>query len=81
MISVLQQFVKDLQIRIRDVDTIQEMLAFEQVRESVHGVALATPRYEGTKGSPDDRVMALAIAAGVVLTSPVYDFAEDMRAN
>lgn len=66
MVAVLQYMVQNDLIKIRDEATLQEMAAFEQEKTTSSGIALLNPRYRGTKGQPDDRVMSLVIGASVV---------------
>ncbi|MCW4026955.1 MAG: hypothetical protein NWE76_05690, partial [Candidatus Bathyarchaeota archaeon] len=71
MVSALQRFVKDRMIDIPCRGTLSEMIAFEQERTEKN---LITPRYRGTGGEADDRVMSLVIAAGVLAQPQVVDY-------
>lgn len=70
MIAALQYFIKEDLINIPCEATLLEMSAFEQELTGSGGAALSTPRYRGTKGWHDDRVMSLAIGAWVISAHP-----------
>lgn len=74
MIGALQYFVKNGFIQIPCAATIAEMLAYEQTMEGKGGVSLASPKFQGGKGSHDDRVMALAIGTWVVSSSQILQY-------
>jgi hypothetical protein len=76
MVGALQQFIRDNAIIIPDEETIGEMVAFEQER-SPNGM---TTRYRGAGGAPDDRVMSLAIGAGVAVSYPIFEHQESSSA-
>lgn len=70
MVAALQQYIRDERIIIPCDATIGELVAFEQVKTGSGGSALAVPKYQGAKGSHDDRVMSLAIACATALSYP-----------
>jgi hypothetical protein len=74
MIGALQFFIKNGHINIPCPAAIAELLAYEQTMEGKGGVALAAPKFQGGKGSHDDRVMALAIGTWVISASPTLLF-------
>jgi hypothetical protein len=65
MVAALQYMVKHGLVQIPCQPTLQEMRAFEQEKVGAGGAALQVPRFRGTKGYPDDRVMSLVICASV----------------
>jgi phage terminase large subunit-like protein len=79
MVAALQKFIKDRHTVIPCSDTILELSAFEQETRSKAGTALVSPKYRGAKSSPDDRVMSLAIIAGVAITYQPLIFAVQYR--
>jgi hypothetical protein len=66
MIGALQNFLKQRLLVIPCENTLAEMRAYEQERSPTG----KTTQYRGTGGSHDDRVMSLAIAAAVAVSSP-----------
>lgn len=75
MVAALQRFIKDRRIVIPCADTVLELSAFEQETKNRAGMALTSPKFRGAKSSPDDRVMSLAIVAGVAVTHQPLLFA------
>lgn len=71
MISALQRFINSNTITCPCEATIAELVAFEQVTRNAQGNKLTTVKYRGASGSNDDRVMALAIGASIVVSSPI----------
>ena len=79
MIAALQQFIKDGMIDVPCIKTIEELANFEQQTESKDGKTLTTVKYGAAGGAMDDRVMSLAIGAGVAVSSNVYDFLAELQ--
>lgn len=67
MVSLAQGLIKNRQVEIYCSRTLEEMVAFEQVDTGPGGVRLRVPRFEGTGGAHDDRVMAFVIVAAVAM--------------
>jgi len=65
MVSLAQSLIKNRQVKIPCSRTLEEMVAFEQVDTGPGGARLRVPRFEGTGGAHDDRVMAYVIVASV----------------
>lgn len=70
MVACLKQFIREGRISIYDDATIEELNAFEQVTVGAGGAVLSQPKYMGAGGAKDDRVMSLAIACAVAVSSP-----------
>ncbi len=67
MVSLAQGVIKNRQVDIYCTRTLDELVAFEQVDTGKGGIPLQVPRFEGTGGAHDDRVMAFVIVAAVAL--------------
>lgn len=74
MIAALQQLIKTRRIEIWCSDTIMELRAYEQIKTDS-----GTLKFGGAKGSHDDRVMALALGAHVILAYPMVDYMSGMK--
>lgn len=80
-VGCLQDFIEDNALECWDRPTIEELIAYEQQNEGVSGQKLQKVRYGGAHGHKDDRVMSLAIAAGVAMSHiEMFDFEEEWRA-
>lgn len=74
MIAALQQFIKDGMIDLPCIKTIEELANYEQQTESKDGKTLVTVKFGAAGGAMDDRVMSLALGAGVCVSNAVFDF-------
>lgn len=81
MISTLKNFVHQGAFKINSLAAISEMVSFEEVRESKSGNELKSFKLQAATGAKDDRVMALAIAAGVVWSRQQYFISVMMPKN
>ena len=70
MVAALQQFIKERRIAIPCDATIHELTAFEQHKVGAGGAVLANPKYAGSMGTHDDRVISLCIGAATVISYP-----------
>lgn len=78
-IGCLQDFIKEERIDIYDVETITELVAYEQENVGVGGAKLLTPRFGGAQGHKDDRVMSIALGCGVALSHiHMFEFEEEL---
>jgi hypothetical protein len=74
MIAVLQQVIKDERLVVYCLETIKELVAYEQERTD-----LGNPRYRGAGGTHDDRVMALVVGIAVAVSHALYDVTEELK--
>jgi hypothetical protein len=72
MVSSLKNFVHAGAIKINSVPALMEMVSFEEVRQSKQGNELKQFKLQAAGGAKDDRVMALAMAAGIVVSRQAY---------
>ena len=79
MIAALQQFIKDGMIDIPCIKTVEELANYEQQTESKDGKSLTTVKFGAAGGAMDDRVMSLAIGAGVAVGGAVYDYISEIQ--
>ena len=77
MIAALQQFIKDGMIDIPCIKTVEELANYEQQTESKDGKQLVVVKFGAAGGAMDDRVMSLALGAGVVVSAQVFDMLAD----
>lgn len=70
MVACLKQFIREGRLSVYDEATIGEFTAFEQITVGAGGAVLSQPKYMGAGGAKDDRVMSLAIACSVTVSSP-----------
>lgn len=70
MVACLKQFIREGRLSLYDDATVEELNAFEQVTVGAGGAVLSQPKYMGAGGAKDDRVMSLAIACAVAISSP-----------
>lgn len=75
MVAALQMLLCEDRILVPCEATIQELSAYEQETVSRDGKKLASPKFQGAKGSADDRTMSLVIGAAVATshTSLLYE--------
>lgn len=68
MVSALQMLIQEGRIAIPCEATLQELQAYEQVAVGSGGNRLLSPKFQGAKGSADDRTMSLVIAASIAIS-------------
>jgi len=72
MVSSLKNFLHAGALKVNSVPALMEMVSFEEVRQSKQGNELKQFKLQAAGGAKDDRVMALAMAAGVVVSRQSY---------
>src|SRR5574343_1560238 len=70
MVAAMQKLLKDDSLVIPDMETIDELAAYEQKR----GEKSLVTTYGAPEGCHDDRAMSLIIGAGVIFSHPIFKF-------